>query len=110
MSDFQGRHYAGTLLSKAQTVLPSLTPHHFRQLSAYLEELKRLTSDGVLLGFSLVYVSRWNSFATVRTGVFANLSNKMAKITGKFENVDEAKNRGVTGCITDQIAQPHSAL
>jgi hypothetical protein len=59
MSDFQGRRYAGTLLSKAQTALPSLTPHHFRQLSAYLEELKRLTSDGVLLGFSLVYVSRW---------------------------------------------------
>ena len=35
------------------------------------------------------------SVATVRTGVFANLSNKIAKITGKFENVDEAKNRGV---------------
>ena len=33
--------------------------------------------------------------ATVRTGVFANLSNKIAKITGKFENVDEAKNQGV---------------
>ena len=32
------------------------------------------------------------SVATVQTGVFANLSNKIAKITGKFENVVEAKN------------------
>jgi len=32
------------------------------------------------------------SVATVQTGVFANLSNKIAKITGKFENVDEAEN------------------
>jgi hypothetical protein len=29
--------------------------------------------------------------ATVRTGVFANLSNKIAKIAEKFENVDDAK-------------------
>jgi hypothetical protein len=35
------------------------------------------------------------SVATVQTGVFANLSNKIAIIIGKFENVDEAKNRGV---------------
>jgi hypothetical protein len=35
------------------------------------------------------------SVATVRTGVLANLSNKIAKIIGKFENVDEAKNQGV---------------
>jgi len=34
------------------------------------------------------------SVATVRTGVFANLFNKIIKITGKFENVDEAKSRG----------------
>ena len=36
-----------------------------------------------------------SSVATVRTGVFANLSNKMSKFTGKFEDVDEAKIRGV---------------
>ena len=31
------------------------------------------------------------SVATVQTGVYANLSNKIARIEGKFENVDEAK-------------------
>ena len=36
-----------------------------------------------------------SSVATVWTGVFANLSNKIANITGKFENVGEAKNWGV---------------
>jgi hypothetical protein len=36
------------------------------------------------------------SVAAVRTGVFANLSNKIARIKGKFENVDEAKSQGVT--------------
>ena len=42
------------------------------------------------------------SVATVRTGVLANLSNKIATIIGKFENE--------TGYITDQIAQPRLAL
>jgi hypothetical protein len=32
-----------------------------------------------------------SSVATVQTGVFANLSNKIAKFTENFENVDEAK-------------------
>ena len=36
-----------------------------------------------------------DSVATVWTSVFANLSNKIAKITGNFENADEAKNWGV---------------
>ena len=36
-----------------------------------------------------------HSVATVQTGVFANLSNEIAKITKKIENVDEAKIRGV---------------
>ena len=35
------------------------------------------------------------SVAAVQTGVLANFPNKLAKITGKFENVDESKNQGV---------------
>ena len=35
------------------------------------------------------------SVAMVQTGVFANLSNKIAIIMGKFENIDEAKNQWV---------------
>jgi hypothetical protein len=41
------------------------------------------------------HISPSISVATVQTGVFANLSNKIAKITGKFENVDEVKSRGI---------------
>jgi hypothetical protein len=72
-----------------------------------------------ILGFtsSLYYICisdvLQSLLATVQTGVFANLSNKIAKITGKLENVDEAKNQRVfsrTGCVTDQIGQPHLAL
>jgi hypothetical protein len=63
-------------------------------------------TDQLLMEMTLpVSISMWSfivpipkagpSVATVLTGVFANLSNKIAKITEKFENVDETKNRGV---------------
>ena len=35
------------------------------------------------------------SVASAIAGVFANFPNKIAKITEKFEHVDEAKSRGV---------------
>jgi hypothetical protein len=36
-----------------------------------------------------------DSVASAIAGVFANFPNKIAKITGKFEYVDKANNRGV---------------
>ena len=42
-----------------------------------------------------LHTSACSSVASVMTGVFANFPNKIAKITGKFENVNQAKNRGV---------------
>jgi hypothetical protein len=35
------------------------------------------------------------SVASAIAGVFAKFPNKIAKIAGKFENVDKAKNQGV---------------
>jgi hypothetical protein len=38
----------------------------------------------------------WSSVATAIAGVFANFTNKIGKITGKLEDVDKAKSRGVS--------------
>ena len=43
-------------------------------------------------------IEKWEvacSVASAIVGVFANFPNKIAKNTGKFENVDETKNQRV---------------